>query len=109
MRVALSFLRARRGKRLVWIEYFLDLLHILLELLVGFSFLMQPRLDGMVRVTHAKQEPEHLLNGRGRLFTPLSRRLPLISLNGLTRFCCCGLLLRCGISSWRGGDLSWRD
>jgi hypothetical protein len=53
-RVALSFLGARRGRSLVWIYCFVDLIHILLKLLAGFSLLVKPCLNGMVRGTHAK-------------------------------------------------------
>jgi hypothetical protein len=52
--VTLSFFRAQRRRSLVRIENFLDLLHIFLELLVGFPLLMKPSLNGMVRATHAK-------------------------------------------------------
>jgi hypothetical protein len=69
-RVALSFFSVQSGRNLVWIECFLDLLHILLELLGGYSFFRQPHLNGMVRATHAKQEHKHLVDGRARLFTP---------------------------------------
>jgi hypothetical protein len=50
----LSFFRAQRRRSLVRIESFLDLLHIFLELLVGFPLLMKPSLNSMVRATHAK-------------------------------------------------------
>jgi hypothetical protein len=59
--VALCFFGAWRRRSHVGIESFLDFLHIILELLAGFSFFMQSRLDGMVRATHAKQELEHFL------------------------------------------------
>jgi hypothetical protein len=53
-RVALSFLGAQRGRSLVWIYCFLDLIHIILKLLADFSLLMKPCLNDMVRVTQAK-------------------------------------------------------
>jgi hypothetical protein len=64
-RVALPFFKSRRGRGLVGIECFLDLLHILLKLLAGFPLLMKPSLNGMVRATHAKQKPEHFLQRGG--------------------------------------------
>jgi hypothetical protein len=48
----------------------------------------------MVRATHSKQEPKHLLDGRGRPFALLSRRLSLFTTTGLTGsagVCCCGV------------------
>jgi hypothetical protein len=53
-RVALSFLKAQREMSPVWVKSELDLLHILLELLTGFSFFMQPCFYGMVGATHTK-------------------------------------------------------
>jgi hypothetical protein len=35
-RIALSFLRARRRRSLIWVKQFVHLLHILLQLLMGF-------------------------------------------------------------------------
>jgi hypothetical protein len=70
-RVALSFLRTRRGRSLVWVEHFLYFLHVLWKLLPGFSFLVKSCFHGMVRATHAKQEPRRLLDGRTRLLTLL--------------------------------------
>jgi hypothetical protein len=100
-RVALSFLGARRGRSLIWVKCFLHLLHILLQLLVAISLFMKPCLNRLVRATHVKQDLKHLLDGSGRFFTLLSRRLPLVTPVGLTggpyrsnRFCCCRLLLR---------------
>jgi hypothetical protein len=55
-----------------------------LELLVSFSFFMQPCLDDMVGEKHVKQEPKQLLDGTGKLFALLSRRLPLFMPTGLT-------------------------
>jgi hypothetical protein len=53
-RVALPVFGAWRGRGPVGIECSLNLLHILLKLLAGFSLLMKPSLYGMVRATHAK-------------------------------------------------------
>jgi hypothetical protein len=62
-RVAFPVFRAWRGRGLVGIECFFDFLHILLKLLAGFPLLMKPSLNGMLRVTHAKQKAKHLLMG----------------------------------------------
>jgi hypothetical protein len=53
-RVALSFLRTQRGWSLIRVKRFLHFLHVLLELLWGFSLLVKPCLNGMVRATYAK-------------------------------------------------------
>jgi hypothetical protein len=45
---------------------------------------MQPRLNGMVGVTHAKLEPEHFLQREGGFFLLLARGLLLITPTGLT-------------------------
>jgi hypothetical protein len=60
--VTLSFFEAQR-RSLVRIESLLDVLHIFLYLLGGFPLLVQPHLNGMVRVTHAKKELEHFFKG----------------------------------------------
>jgi hypothetical protein len=100
-RVALSFLRTRRGRSLVRVKCFLHILHKFLKFLPSLPLLMKSYLNSMVRVTHSKQKPIHLLDWRGGFFTLLGGGLPLVTSTGLTdrpcqstRFCCSVLLWR---------------
>jgi hypothetical protein len=105
--VTLSFFGARR-RSLISIESFLDFLHIFLELLAGFPLLMKPSFNGMVRVTHAKQEPEHFFSKGRRFSLAAGPKTVLVQSYLSDQFLCCLLPLRSRICSRRRGDLSWR-